>query len=340
VIANETRRFDGYRQDRFGNRIDEHCVTILIVGASGNLGALLTKLLLLSSHHLRLLTHKRALPFELPRYANAKIVKADLDDPASLRPVCESVDCIVYLAGVLFQPHPEKFLHRTNTVYVRNIVDAAGTAGVKKFILIGFPHVEENTTPDAPARGVLNAQPNSLHARTRLEAEKYLFHASKQPAMTPIVLRAGVIYGRDMKLIEAARWLMGRRLMAIWRAPTWLHLLALPDFLNIVRIVIEKEMISGIYNICDDQPLLLQDFLDRLADHWNYSRPWRIPTWAFYAAARFCETSAAVFRTAAPLTRDFVQMGMTSVVADTSRMKNELVADLLYPTLAHGLAIL
>jgi nucleoside-diphosphate-sugar epimerase len=315
-------------------------VNVLIVGASGNLGSLLTQHLLSSSHQLRLVTHKRRLPFDLPHGANAEIVQADLNNPTSLQTICYGIDCIVYLAGVLFQPRPEKFIHRTNTVYVQNIAGAAMAAGVRKFILVSFPHVEENTTPDAPAKGLLNAEPKSLHARTRLEAEKYLFHACHEQTMTPIVLRAGVIYGREMKLTKAARWLMRRRLMAIWRTPTWVHLLALPDFLNIVRIVIETENLSGIYNLCDDEPLRLRDFLDRLAEHWGYSKPWHMPSWTFYATAVLCETLATVFHTATPLTRDIVQIGMTSVVADTSRMKSEIVADLMYPTMARGLAIL
>jgi len=106
-------------------------VNILIVGASGNLGSLLTQHLLSSSHQLRLVTHQRPLPFDLPRGANAETVHADLNDPTSLQIVCENMDCIVYLAGVLFQPRPEKFIHRTNTIYVQNIVGAATAAGVK-----------------------------------------------------------------------------------------------------------------------------------------------------------------------------------------------------------------
>jgi hypothetical protein len=85
---------------------------------------------------------------------------------------------------------------------------------------------------------------------------------------------------------------------------------------------------------------LLQEFLDRLAEHWHYPKPIRLPQSAFHAAAYLCETFAAVFRTATPLNRDIVQMGMTSVVADTSRMKQEIVAELLYPTLDKGMALI
>ena len=315
-------------------------MNILIAGATGNLGSLLTKHLLTSSHHLRLLSHKRALPFDLPAGANAEIVRGDLNDPASLRTVCENIYCIVYLAGVLFQPHPEKFLRRTNIGYAQNLVDAALAAGVGKFILISFPHVEENTTPDHPAKGALDVDPKSIHARTRLEAEKLLFRACESRLMIPLVLRAGIVYGSGVKLIEAARWLMRRRLMATWRKPTWIHLLALPDLLRIIHIAIEKENLFGIYNLGDDQPMLLQEFLDRLADYWHYPKPIRLPESAFHAAANICETFAAVFRTATPLNRDIVQMGMTSVVADNSRMKREIVAELIYPTFDQGMALI
>ena len=49
---------------------------------------------------------------------------------------------------------------------------------------------------------------------------------------------------------------------------------------------------------------------------------------------------AAVFRTRAPLTRDFIRIGMASYTADTSRMKAELLPVLQYPTLAEGMRLL
>jgi nucleoside-diphosphate-sugar epimerase len=314
-------------------------VNILIVGASGNLGFHLSKHLLGSPHRLRLLKHTRALPFDLPQGANAEIIQADLNEPSSLHSVCKDIDCIVYLAGVLFQPRPETFLHRTNTVFVQNIVDAALASGVRKFILVSFPHIEEATTPEVRATGRLDVEPKSIHARTRLEAEKYLFRACKNKIMQPLVLRAGVVYGRGVKLTEAARWLMRKRILAVWRKPTWVHLLALPDLLMLIEHSITRDNLSGIYNLCDDRPLLIQEFLDRLAAHWGYQKPWRLPAFAFYWAASLCETGAIFLHTGTPLTRDIVDMAMTSVVADTARMKQELMPQLAYPTLDQGLTI-
>jgi hypothetical protein len=79
---------------------------------------------------------------------------------------------------------------------------------------------------------------------------------------------------------------------------------------------------------------LIQELLDRLAAHWGDAKPRRL-----YAAAAICETFGTIFHTGAPLTHDIIRMAMTSVVADTSRMKREIVPILLYPTLSEGLQI-
>lgn len=312
-------------------------MNILIVGASGNLGSHIARHLLKGPHQLRLFVHKAPLLHDLCNHPNITVASGDLDDSTSLPAATAGVNCIVYVAGVLFKPSPQRFLHRTNTIYVRNMVDAALKAGVERFILISFPHVEENTTPDSPATGRLDVNPKSIHARTRLEAEKYLFGVCKDKSMKPLVLRAGVIYGRDIKLIEAARKLMRYGVFAVWRNPTWVHLLALPDFLRSVEIAIERDSLSGIYNLCDDHPITLQEFLDALAAHWGYRKPRRLPAFCFHGAAAFCELLATIFRTRTPLTRDMIHMGMTSVVADTTRMKRDISKTLLHPSFRSGL---
>jgi nucleoside-diphosphate-sugar epimerase len=216
----------------------------------------------------------------------------------------------------------------------------APRATVGKFILVSFPHVEGKSTPERPAKGLPAGNPDSVHARTRLEAEKVMVRACEGREMKPIALRPGMVYARGVLMIEAARRLMRRRLLHIWRRPTWIHPLALPDFLAATRAAIEAPQAYGIYNLADDGPLTLQQFLDAAADRWGYPRPLRLPEWTFFTAALAVELFATVFRTAAPLTRDFIRIGMASYVADTSRMKKELLPELSYPTLEHGLALL
>jgi len=313
---------------------------ILITGAAGNLGSLVSKHLIATPHQLRLLIHRSPLQFDIVNRPNTEVCRADLGQPSSLSQVCVGVDCVVHFAGVLFAPLPEKFLPKTNVAYVENLVPIARDAGVRKFVLISFPHVEGETDPDHRATGRLDRPSNVIHFRTRLEAENYLLETCRGTSMAPVIFRAGIVYGPKIKLIQAACWMLRHRLMAIWNKPTWAHLIALPDFLSALQSVIENPAARGIYQICDDYPITLQDFLDRLADHFGFHRPWRLPAPMFYIAGLGVEMAALILRTPAPLNRDIVRAGMTSCVADTSRMKREVLPTLAYPTIEQGISLL
>ena len=313
---------------------------ILITGAAGNIGSHCARFFLRTPHTVRLLVHQRNLPHDIASHAQSEIFRGDLGSSGSISGLCDGVDSIIHFAGVLFRPNPETFLHKTNTLYVKALVDEAIAAGVGTIVLVSFPHVEGASDPQNPAAGLLNRSPIGIHATTRLAAEQYCINTCAQSSTRTVVVRAGVIYGPDVKLIKAARRLLRIRMMAIWNTPTWLHLIALPDLLDILGCVVENERLNGIYNVCDDEPLFLQDFLDLLARHWGYSVPWRLPPWSFHAAATACELTASVLHTPTPLTRDILTMAMTSVVADVSRMKREIGYSLRYPSIRQGIALL
>lgn len=313
---------------------------ILITGAAGNLGSFLAKHLLPSEHELNLLIHNRKLSNEIMSQPNVEVFKADLADTNSLYPACRGVDCIVHFAGLLFAPRPERFLPVTNVDYVGNLVEVALESGVKKFILVSFPHVEGESTPEQPAMGLMDGNPTSVHAQTRLAAEQLLFRRCVGTRMTPVALRPGMIYAKGVLMIEAARWLCARRLLGVWRGPTWIHLLALPDFLTCTTTAIEGANTSGVYNLGDDEPTTLQEFLDTIAKYWGYAKPWRGPRWLFPLVGGLTEVGAAILNKPAPLTRDFISIGMASYFSNTERMKEELLPELAYPTLQSGLELL
>ena len=159
--------------------MEKHLVT-LITGAAGNLGGLLAQHMIKQNYPLHLLIHKNEIPFKVESESDVKVFKGDLAFPHTLIEPCKGVDAIVHFAGVLFKSSPEKFLPITNTEYFINLVNVAIESGVKKIILISFPHVEGETTPEQPAQGILTGNPDSVHGKTRLLEEKYLFEKNKK----------------------------------------------------------------------------------------------------------------------------------------------------------------
>lgn len=314
--------------------------TILITGAAGNLGGLLARHLQPAGHPLRLMHHRRPLPADLLAATNVHPVRADLGDPSTLGPAVADVDVVVHFAGVLFAPRPEVFLHETNTRWFSNLLASALAAKVERVILISFPHVEGPTSPEDPATGRLDRKPISVHAQTRLEEERLLFEQTRGTTTTPVVLRLGMVYGRGILMIEAARWLARRRLLAVWRDPTGYQLLSTADYLRAVEAAILKPGVQGIYHVGDEHPVTLQHFLDEACRVWGFRRPRRLPAWLIGMAASLCEVFATLTGTPAPLTRDFIRIGRVSHWGDTRRAREDLVPQLEHPTLASGLSTL
>lgn len=309
---------------------------ILITGAAGNLGSLLARRLLAAGHPLRLMFHRRPLPPDLLASPLVQAVQADLAVPGTLGPTIHDVSAIVHFAGVLFAPRPERFLPETNTHWFDNLMTAALGARVPRVLLVSFPHVEGPTTVDAPATGRLDRTPVSVHARTRLAEERLLLDRTQGTGTTPVILRLGMVYGRGILMVDAARYLAKRRLLGVWQDPTWIQLISTDDAMDAMAAAVLRPDIHGIYHIGDEQPVTLQAFLDTACAVWGYPAPHRLPVRLIRIAAMCCEAFALLARTRSPLTRDFIDIGRVSYWGDTTRMRAELLTVLRHPTLASG----
>ncbi len=308
---------------------------VLITGAAGNLGSLLAEYMK-EDVVLHLMYHRKMLKPELTGHPHVKAFQADLAKPESLYECLKGVDVVVHFAGVLFKHRPEKFLPITNTAYFNNLVRVARECGVKRIILISFPHVEGETFPEKPATGRLDGNPTSVHAKTRLEEEKILFESDGLKTET-VSLRVGMVYGKGILMIDAARVFAKYRLLGIWKKPTWIHLISTHDFLESTKQAIIKDHIKGIYHLGDDGVQTLQEFLDEATRFWGYPKPKRMPMKLIMTAAGLFEIASFLFRTKSPLTRDFVKIGSVSYYGDTKRAREELFDRFKYKTFREGI---
>jgi nucleoside-diphosphate-sugar epimerase len=310
---------------------------ILITGAAGNLGSLLARhLLSQETGQLRLMVFRRDVPDDLKIAGKTEIVRADLSRPETLPAAVKGVDVIVHFAGVPFKANPERFLGTTNTLYFKNLVDAAKENRVRRIILISFPHVEGPTSIEKPAKGRLDGIPISVHAKTRLEEEKYLF--ANVPV--PISLRVGMVYGRGILMIDAAGWLARHRLLGVWKERTQIHLISKDDFCAACAAAIANSAASGIYHLGNEGNVSLQEFLNLACRQWEVGRPWVMPLWLIYTAAGLCELYSRFTGSMSPLTRDFIDIGRVPYYGDTERMRKDLLPVLKYRTIADGISTL
>jgi nucleoside-diphosphate-sugar epimerase len=308
---------------------------ILITGAAGNLGSLLSRHITESEIDLNLILmqHRKKVPYDISQISRVTVKDADLSKPITLYECLDGVDIIVHFAGVLFKSSPEKFLYETNVRYFKNLAEAAKKKNIRKVILISFPHVEGPTSRKDPATGRLDGNPVSVHAETRLEEEKHLF----KEIDNPISLRVGMVYGKGILMIDAAKWFAKRRILGVWKERTEIHLISKTDFCRAVVAAIRADSAIGIYHVGDEGKDTLQSFLDLACDLWGYRKPWRMPLWLIYLAANLFELISKVFGTKSPLTKDFIDIGRVSYYGDTSRFRTELLPVLKYRNIYEGI---
>lgn len=309
-------------------------MNVLITGAAGNLGSLLARHILDHQDGLNLLLmqHKKPVRPDIARHPRVKVRFGDLSRPDTLDSCLDGAHVIVHFAGVLFKANPEKFLPTTNLQYFKNLVDAANKKCIPKVILISFPHVEGPTSIETPATGRLDRFPVSMHAQTRLEEEKYLFGNVDRP----VSLRVGMVYGKGVLMVDAAKWFAKRRLLCVWEEPTQIHLISKTDFCRATTAAVVDLKADGIYHIGDEGEDTLQSFLDFSCRIWRYPQPWRVPVKFIYFAAKVFELVSKIFHTASPLTRDFIDIGRVSYYGDTTRFRNELLPELRYRNISSG----
>jgi len=314
-------------------------MNVAITGAAGNLGSLLVYGMKDLDINLHLMIHRKDLDEELKQQKTVKVFSVDLADPDTLTDALTDVDTIVHFAGILFKAKPEEFLPHTNTEYFHNLLDVAVRQKVKRIILISFPHVEGECTPQNPAKGKLDGKPESMHARTRLKEEQLLFQYEKVYGFEAVSLRVGMVYGKGILMIDAAQWFARYWLLGIWRKPTYIHLISKNDFVAATIAAVIKPGIRGIYHIGDEGVQTLQQFLDDITVYRKHKKPWRMPVWMIMTAARCFEFFSEKFNTRSPLTVDFVKIGMVSYYGDTKRMRDELLPKLKYKTYRDGMEL-
>ncbi|MGW1345978.1 SDR family oxidoreductase [Kribbella sp. NPDC002412] len=117
---------------------------MLVVGGTGDLGGRVVRLLLGDGQDVRCLVRPGS-DGERLEEAGAKVVRGDLTDPGSLAEACQGVETVIATATVIgrrLAGVPSPSIHEADELGMAALVDAAETAGVRRFVYLSYAGVD------------------------------------------------------------------------------------------------------------------------------------------------------------------------------------------------------
>jgi nucleoside-diphosphate-sugar epimerase len=266
---------------------------VLVAGAAGALGKQLVPRLVKGGHEVFGLTRsesKKALLWDL----GAEPVIADaLDADAVAQAVAEAnPDVIVHeltaLSGQLDLRHFDRAFavtSRLRTEGTDHLLAAGRAVGVRRFVAqsyAGWPFARSGSLVKTEEDPLDPNPPNAM--RGTLEAIRYLEDAVMGATWTEgIVLRYGGFYGPGTSLQpdgegESAEQIRARKFPVVGDGGGVWSFVHIEDAADATVAAIEHGR-RGIYNVVDDEPAPVSDWLPALAKAFGAKPPRRMPLW-------------------------------------------------------------
>ena len=263
---------------------------VFVAGASGAVGSRLVRLLVSAGHSVVGLTHTPA-KADAIRRAGAEAVVADaLNRAAIVKAVANAKpDVIVHemtsLGGAGDLRRFDRSFAPTNLLRTQgldNLLAAARQAGSPRIVaqsFCGWPYARQGAPVKSETDPLDPDPPREL--RPTLDAIRYLENAvTASSELAGIVLRYGAFYGPGTGLFDGTMidQLRRRRVPLIGDANGWWSLLHIDDAAAATAIAVERGA-PGIYNIADDEPAPVREWLPALAAVLGAKPPRPIPEW-------------------------------------------------------------
>jgi len=266
---------------------------IFVAGATGAIGSRLVRLLIRGGHIVIGLTH-RPENAKLVASLGARPVVANPLDEAAIRAavLVARPEVIVHemtalrAAGAADLKHFGRTFAATNklrTIGTDHLLSAGRAAHTRRFVaqsFCGWPYAPGGEPVKRESDELLRDPPKEM--RRSLDALRHVENAvALSQGMEGIVLRYGTLYGPDTGMFDGSmiQQIRERRIPILGSGDGWWSFLHVDDAAKATAVAIESGGAQGTYNIVDDEPAPVREWLPELAAMLGARPPRHLPAW-------------------------------------------------------------
>ena len=239
-------------------------------------------------------------------HPNLELVPGDLLDRESLKRALDGVETVQNIAA-LYRPTnvPQKAYWDVNVDGIRNIVEEAARAGVKRFVQCSTVGVHGGI--DAPPAGEdAPIKPDDYYQETKYRGEMVVRELCPALGMAYSVVRPAAIYGPlETRFLKLARSLKRGTFVMFGSGEVRYHFIHVEDLSASFCLCAERdEALGEIFIIADDHALSLNEIVRVMSEALGIRPPrLRLPYPLLYGVAAACEFALKPFPVSAPLHR-------------------------------------
>jgi NADH dehydrogenase len=232
---------------------------VALFGGTGFVGSYIVDALLAAGHQPSLLVRDGSAG-KISNPQACRLVNGGIGDAAAVRSLVEGCDAVIYNIGIL-REYPSQGITFRALQYdgARTAIDAAGQAGIKRFLLMSANGVEARLT---------------AYQETKFQAEQYL----AQSALDGTVFRPSVVFGDPRGRMEFCTQLADQMIRPPLPAPNFFTgwspsrggFSMSPVFVGdvaqaFVRALVKPETVGGCYPLCGPEALPWPEIIRRIA---------------------------------------------------------------------------
>jgi 2-alkyl-3-oxoalkanoate reductase len=266
---------------------------IFVAGATGTLGLPLVRALVARNHQVTGLTRSPEKRRVLEQAGAAAAVADALDAAALERAVgAAAPDCVFHLLTAIPKNAPlrasdMKATNELRTTGTANLLRAAAAAGAKRVVAesmvfaYGFGDHGDGLKTEADAlrerepEGRLQETVDSLRS-----LERQLLEANGRGSIEAIALRYGLFYGSETPSTKYMMKMLRRRLLpVVGGARGVTSFIHIEDAVSASVAAMERGRAGEVYNIVDNEPVGMNDWITHAARALGAKPPFSIPLW-------------------------------------------------------------